>query len=172
MKRILTVSTLCICSLIFTGCGYKFGPLNHPQLKSIAVAPVTNDTLAYNASAILRGVLNERFTTDGSMKLESVKKADCILYARISEVSYQAIGHGTDDNGDDTFLADEWRCKVSVEYSVILPGRGKPLIHNRTAGGSADFVTGPDLETSRRNAMRQAFLAAAKTIVSNITEGW
>ncbi|MBE6364249.1 MAG: hypothetical protein E7053_00695 [Lentisphaerae bacterium] len=171
MKKILllaSVSTL----LIFTGCGYKFGSLNHPQLQSIAVAPVTNETLAYNASAVLRGLLCERFTTDGSMKLESDEAADCILYARVTEVTYQALDYGTAPDGDDSFLANEWRCKVTVEYSVILPGRGKPLIHNRVATGNADFITGPDLETSRRNAMRQALFAATKSIVSNITEGW
>ncbi len=171
MKRSIALSAVFV-SLILTGCGYKFGHLNHPQLKSIAVAPVTNETLAYNASAVLRGLLTERFTTDGSMKLESAREADCILYARITEVTYTALDYGTAPDGDDAFLANEWRCKVTVQYSLILPGRGKPLIHNQTAAGSADFITGPDLETSRRNAMNQAFFAATKTIVSNITEGW
>lgn len=154
------------------GCGYTFGSLAHPQIKSVAVAPVVNDTLAYNAAAVLRGLLNERFNTDGSLKLKSLSTADCIVYARITDVSYKALSYGTTHDGDDTFLANEWRCSVSVEYSVILPGRAKPLISNAAASGTSDFITGPDLESSRRNAMRQACFAAAKNIVSGVTEGW
>ena len=42
----------------------------HPQLNRVAVAPVTNETLSYNAAAILRNKLTEVFTTDGSLKLK------------------------------------------------------------------------------------------------------
>ena len=154
------------------GCSYKFGSLAHPQLESIAVAPVVNDTLAYNASAVLRGVLTERFTVDGSLKLKSIGTADCILYAKITDVSYRAVGYGSDSSGDDTFLANEWDCKVTVAFSVVIPGRGKPLIKDQTVSGAASFFNGPDMETSRLNAMRQAFLMAAKTMVSRVTEGW
>lgn len=165
---LIAAAVLFVCS----GCGYKFGSLAHPQLKSIAVAPVANDTLAYNASAVLRGVLCERFTTDGSLKLKSLHSADCILYARITDVAYQAVGYGKDPHGDDTFLANEWKCRVTVEYSVVIPGRAKPLISNRKATGSTNFTNGPDMETSRSNALHQACFSASKVIISNITEGW
>jgi hypothetical protein len=158
--------------MLFCGCGYKFGSLSHPQLETISVAPVVNETTSYNASAILRGMLCERITTDGSMELESTKKSDCILYARITDEQYKAVDYPTAPYGGDAFLANEWKCTVTVEYSLILPGRGKPLIKNRKATGSSEFITGPDLETSRMSSMRQAFFAAAKDIVSAVTEGW
>jgi hypothetical protein len=94
------------------------------------------------------------------------------LYARITDVSYKPVGYGSDPNGDDTFLANEWNCKVTVEFSAVIPGRGKPLIKNQQTTGSASFFNGPDMETSRHSAMRQAFLTAAKNIVSRVTEGW
>ncbi|MBR7131286.1 MAG: hypothetical protein IKC82_04785 [Lentisphaeria bacterium] len=173
MKKLtFLLFTALIFSGITTGCGYKFGSLAHPQLESVAVAPVINDTLAYNASTILRGVLTERFTVDGSLKLVSMHSADCIIYARITDVAYKPIGYGSDPNGDDTFLANEWNCKVTVEFSAVIPGRGKPLIKNQQTTGSASFFNGPDMETSRHSAMRQAFLTAAKNIVSRVTEGW
>lgn len=171
MKKI-TFSLLFCAAFLLTGCGYKFGSLSHPQLQSIAIAPVTNDTLAYNAAAVLRGMLSERVTTDGSLKLKSKGKADCVLYAKITDVKYSALDFGTTALGDDTYLANEWRCTVTVEFSVVIPGRGAPLISNRTVTGTSDFITGPDLETSRQSGMRQAFFDASKKIVSNVVEGW
>ncbi len=162
-----------IAAMIFCcGCGYTCGSIAHPQLKTVAVAPVINDTTSYNSSAILRGLLSERFTTDGSMQLKTMETADCIVYAKITDVRYQAIDYGVASNGDDTYLANEWRCEADVEFSVVLPGRGKPLIANRKVTGKTKFINGPDMETSRNNALRQALFSATKTIVSSITEGW
>ena len=172
MKKFTAILLFAMISALLAGCGYKFGSLAHPQLETIAVAPVTNDTLAYNAAAVLRGMLSERITTDGSLTLKSRSQADCILYARISDVQYKALGYGTTTLGDDTYMPDEWRCTITVEYSVIIPGRGKPLIASKTVTGKSDFVPGPDLETGRINALRQAAFDASKTIVSNIVEGW
>ena len=62
--RMLRLSTLLLLALFFSGCGYRIGNLGHPQLKSVAIAPVVNDTLAYNASAEMRGQLAERFQVD------------------------------------------------------------------------------------------------------------
>ena len=168
LQLLAAVSAMLLCC----GCGYTCGSLGHPQLKSVAVAPVINDTSSYNSSVILQGLLSERFTTDGTMKLKSMGNADCIVYSKITDVRYRALDYGTASDGEDTFLANEWQCEVDVEYSVVLPGRGKPLIANQKATGKTRFLNGPDMETSRNNALRQALFAATKSIVSNITEGW
>ena len=150
------------------GCGYSFGPIGHPQLKTVAVAPVVNETLGYNAAAQMRGLLTECFTTDGTVKLVSMREADCIVYARITDVNITELNW----SDDDELQGNEWRCSVKVNYSVIIPGRGKPLISEASASGSADFISGPDLEGSRLSGMRQAMFEAAKQIVSGITEAW
>ncbi|MBE6376856.1 MAG: hypothetical protein IKD23_03255 [Lentisphaeria bacterium] len=170
MKKFILV-LFAAAALFASGCAYRFGSLSHPQLQSVAVAPVINDTLAYNASALLRGLLNECIVTDGAMKLESMKQADCIIYAKITKVDYLALDYAT-INGEDSFLANEWKCTVTVQYSVILPGRGKPLISNHAVSGTSKFLNGPDMETSRQNALRQSCFDAAKTIVAELTEGW
>ena len=36
------------------GCGYHLGDIGNPQLKSIAVAPIDNETYEPNASAFMR----------------------------------------------------------------------------------------------------------------------
>ena len=161
---VLTAAVFC------AGCGYKFGSTMHPQITSVAVAPVTNETLSYNASAVLRQKLTELFTTDGSLKLKSIGNADCIVYARILKVSYkESSGHL---RSDDDFLPNEWTVTADVEYSVIIPGRAKPLLGPRTISGKAEFVSDADLENSRLNGVRQALFDAARSIVSNLTEAW
>lgn len=156
--------------IFFSGCGYKFGSLMHPQITSVAVAPVTNESLFYNASAVLRQKLTEVFTTDGSLKLKSIGSADCIVYARILKITFkETSGHIRDD---DDFLPNEWTVSAEIEYSVILPGRAKPLLGPRTVTGHAEFVSDADLENARTNGMRQAMFDAAKTIVMNLTEAW
>ena len=73
--KMLRLSTLLLLTMLFSGCGYKIGNMGHPQLKSVAIAPVVNDTLAYNAAANMRGQLAECFQTDGTMKLTQHKKS-------------------------------------------------------------------------------------------------
>lgn len=170
MRKVFLMSLFSAVVLLFSGCGYTIGNLGHPQLESVAVAPVSNETLFYNASAQMRGMLTECFTTDGTMKLVSAERADCIVYAKITDVNFNSVNWS--DSDEDEFMANEWKCSVKVSYSVILPGRAKPLVANRKVTGSTRFTSGPDLESARINGMRQAMYSAAKNIVASVTEAW
>ena len=75
--------------LSIQGCGYHFGHIMHPQVKSIAIAPVKNETLAYNVPAELRNRLTEAFMRDGALKVKPLREADCILYARVIDIKYR-----------------------------------------------------------------------------------
>ena len=167
----LKLTVLLLSVLFLTGCGYKLGNIGHPQLKSVAIAPVVNDTLAYNAAAAMRGLLSECFQTDGTMALTGMDRADCIVYARITSITFAAISWSTNNN-DDSYLPNQWQIKMEVAYSVVLPGNATPLIKDKVATGSAEFMSGPDVEISRNYAIRQAAFSASKQIVSQITEAW
>lgn len=173
MKKIrsFVVAVVSALPLLFCGCGYRMGSLMHPQIKTVAVAPVVNETLAYNAAAQVRSLLCERFQTDGSLKLVDEKTADCIVYARVTGFGFSAVTWSKTSD-DDKFEPNQWRASITIEYSVMLPGRAKPLISKRMADGSANFMSGPDLEIARNSALRQSSLEAAKKIVSSVTEAW
>ena len=168
--RTFRLSTLLILVFLLSGCGYRIGNMGHPQLKSVAIAPVINDTLAYNAAANMRGQLAERFQVDGTMKLTGMNQADCIVYARITDIKLREIDSST--RFDDDFLPNQWSVNIAVEFSVIIPGRAKPLIDKRKASGYAEFMSGPDIEISRSYAIKQACFSAAKNLVSQVTESW
>ena len=170
MKLLVTTLTL-LSLLILPGCGYRFGSLMHPQIESIAIAPVTNETVAYNLGPQVRGLLCEVFQQDGSLQLKRESNADCILYARVVEVAFNKTSWSSIDD-ENKYVPVEWRVKVSIEYSVVIPGELTPLVAKRNATGSATFMTGADMETGRMSGIRQAALMAAKHIVSQVTEAW
>lgn len=164
--------TCCLAGLLLTGgCGYNIGYLGHPQIKSIAVAPVTNQTAIYNVAAVMRGMLAEAFNVDGTYKLENLRGADCILYANVLDFTTTKVTDTADDE-EVVFRVIEWQATVKVEFTVIIPGRKEPVIKKRTVTGSCLFQSTGDMETSRRNGARLACYQAAQVIVQYTTEGW
>ena len=170
MKRslifVLAASVLALC-----GCGYRIGSLMHPQVESIAIAPVTNETVAYNLAPQVRGLLCETFQQDGSLQLRRESNADCILYARVVQVTFRQASWSS-VNDENKYLPVEWSVQVTIEYSVVIPGELKPLIPKSKVSGSATFMTGADMEAGRMSGIRQAAFMAAQTIVAQVTEAW
>ncbi|MBS1370975.1 MAG: hypothetical protein HPZ91_13565 [Lentisphaeria bacterium] len=175
MKRYIGLAVAVLFTVFSGGCGYRIGSVMHPQIKTVAVAPVQNETVEYNLTAQVRNLLCERFMTDGSLKLVDEKVADCIVYARIIDVKFAEVSwakKSRTDNDNDIFLPNEWRVTLTIEYSVIIPGRVQPLISARKVSGTANFQTGPDQMIGRMNGVGQAAYDAAKQVVSSFTEGW
>jgi hypothetical protein len=166
---LLVFSAILLFSL--AGCGYKMGSIMHPQVKSIAVAPITNDTLEPFASAYMRGALCEKFQFDNSLKLKQLETADCILYGKIIEVKTTATMEDSVDN-QQTYRAAEWRVAVIFEFVVMVPGRKKPLISKRRVSGSAKYQVAADQAVTRRRGVQQACRDAAEQAVVYTTEAW
>ena len=169
MRRSLLFA-LAASALFLCGCGYRIGSLMHPQIESIAIAPVVNETVAYNLAPQVRGLLCETFQQDGSLQLRRESNADCILYARVTSIKFSSSTWSSIYD-DDNYVPSEWRVKVTIEYSVVIPGELKPLAKGKETG-EATFMTGADMETGRTNGIRLAAFDAAKKIVHRVTEGW
>ena len=158
--------------LLFTnGCGYQLGSIMHPQVTSIAVAPIKNETLEPRIAAYLRHALTEQFQLDGSVKLAPQNKADAILYARILKVENRGTGEDSWRNGYE-YNASEWTITVTIEFKVIIPGRVKPLIATRRVTQSATYQSAADQFVSRQLGALQACRNASETIVQYTVEAW
>ena len=157
---------------LFSGCGYRIGArsLVHPQIKSIAVGEIKNDTLEPLAGSIMRQQLCERYMFDGALKLKNKGDADCILYGTIRSVKNTTIRE--DDNDNDIYRPAEFRLEVELEYSVVIPGRGQQLFPTRTVLGGANYQILADPMISRQNALKQACYNTAKLAVEYTTEAW
>lgn len=171
MKRLGVLLMTAVVLLMTGGCGYRIGTMGHPQIKTIAVAIVKNDTTIYNLSAIMRNVLAEQFMLDGSLKVVSEKKADCILYARIVEATSSEVTESSSST-DRSFEPEEWQIRVTAEYSVIIPGQKTPLIPLRKVTGSANFQAPGDMDSAMRRGAAQACRKAAVEMVEFTTEAW
>ena len=71
----------CFIILISAGCGYNVSTIQNPQIKSIAIAPIKNESVMPNVSEFMRNALAEAFQVDGSYKVSNQYEADCILLA-------------------------------------------------------------------------------------------
>lgn len=169
--KYLYIGLMTTIILLTGGCGYHMGSLMHPQVKTIAVAPVTNETLAYNAAAQMRGMLTEQFMVDGSLQVKDEKTADCILYAIINKAEFTEVTDASYDN-NVVFRPAEWRVNLDVEFTVIIPGRKEPLVAKRTVTGTTIFQVQADMDTNRRRAILMACRDAAQKVVDYTTEAW
>lgn len=167
------LSALLILPLLFTGCGYRIGArsMMHPQVKSIAVAEIKNDTLEMLAASVMRQQLCERFQFDGGLTLKNLGSSDCVLYGKITSVTNRTIREDSMNN-DVTYRPAEFQITVRLEYTVLIPGRGEPLIPKRIVSGSANYQILADPAVSRANALKQACYNTAKLAVEYTTEAW
>ena len=143
----------------------------HPQIKSICIAEVKNDTLEMLAASIMRQQLAERFMFDGALKPKNPGEADCVMYAKVIKVDNQTIRKDSRDNYL-TYRPAVFRLTVTVEYKVIIPGSGELLVPARSVSGYSDYQILADPAISRLNALKQACYNAARLAVEYTTEAW
>lgn len=159
-----------ILPLLFcNGCSYQMGSMMHPQIKSIAIAPVKNNSREVLASDIMRKLLAERFMFDGSLKLTSMEKADCIVYCQINSVSQRAIAWDEESEED---RPSEFQLSVTGEFVVMMPGHAAPLIKKRQVRGSCTYQFLTDPAVGKENGLVQACLQMANMVVQYTTEAW
>ena len=171
--RLFLLSVILISAGFLPGCGYHVGSITHPQIKTVAIADVKNETYEVLAASLLRMILAERFQFDNSLKLTSLDKADCIVYARVTNVSNSTITWNYNNKTDDeNFRANEYQLTVTVEYLVRMPGRGQPLVPKSTTTGSSKYLFSHDPAIGRVSALKQAMLRVSDNIVSATTEAW
>lgn len=171
MKKFITAMALLVLLGALSGCGYRLGSMMHPQIKTIAIGDVVNETTAYNVSVQLQQLLSEQFQLDGSLKVVTRPRADCIVYARILSVGYVEIASRAYIE-DGVYQPQQWQTRVNVEFSVVIPGNKEPLIERTVVNGISNFQVQADLEVNRQRSIMMACRDAAQKIVQNTTEAW
>ena len=169
--RFFFLSIVALTALMLPGCGYHLGSIAHPQIKTVAIAEVKNETYEVLAASLLRSILAERFQFDNSLKLTSMEKADCIVYARVVNIANSGISWSFNSKIED-FRANEYQLTVTVQYTVRMPGRAQPLVPMSTAAASCLYLFALDPAIGRVGALKQALLRISNQIVSSTTEAW
>ncbi len=170
-KRYFLLAAASTLLALCGSCGYHLGSLAHPQLKSIAIAPVKNDTLEPYVSDIMRQQLCEQFQFDGSLKVKSLEEADVILYCIVKEVKNDSVSWHSTDN-QVTYRPYQFTLSVKAEFSVVMPGRGEPVVRSREVSESATYDITSDPQQGRSNGIKQACYNDARKIVEYTVEAW
>lgn len=170
-RKSLAFSFACTLLCLLCSCGYSTGSIMHPQIRSIAIADVKNETMEVQAAALLRGILAERFQFDNSLKVTTPDKADCIVYAQIVSVSTVNISWNSDET-DQVFRPSMFRLTAKVKYTVRVPGQARDLVPSGELSANSTYQYTHDPSLGKRNGLRQAFLLISDRIVNAVTEGW
>ena len=171
LKRVLFCAAVPFLCLAVSGCGYQLGSVMHPQVKTIAIAPIKNETLEEFATPCMRQALSEQFQLDNSLKVKTVEEADCVLYGRVVSVKTTGIGFDSTNN-EQTYTPAEFSLEITFEFSVIIPGRSKSLINRREVSGKAAYQVTADNEIARRRGIQMACRDAAQKAVVYTVEAW
>ena len=164
--------------LTTAGCQYHWGPVAHPQIRSLAVGTFANASRESTATATLRGRLAEAVSKEPGLTLAEPSAADAILEGRVLKVSRRQLARAkVREEGDsvdesDVYQTVLYRLEVEVEYSVRLPGKTKPFIETRQVIGQTQLGNWPDQQIVQANALRAALGDAANQIVAAVTESW
>ena len=161
----------CYMMLFLAGCGYNVRTISNPQIKSIAIAPIKNDSLIPNASEYMRNALAEAFQVDGSYKVSNIYDADCILYGRISDIKITAVDIRSGASGI-IFVTREFSMAITFEFTVVIPGQANALVATTQVSGSTQYAITVDQFTSQQNGIKQASWDTANRVVWACTEAW
>ena len=165
-----------LATLGLTACvGYKHGSLMHPQVSSIAVGTIDNQTDEPRLALYARSRLPELFQRDGSLTVAAKGNADCIVHSTVTGYQLHTLGEvrtRSDEDRQEFNRTTVFGITVNVEYEVLLPGRERPLIARQAVTGKAEFTELVDFDQVKESGLKQAMYDATNQIVSNIVEAW
>ena len=172
-RTCLGVCFLALCCVFFaSSCGYyHMGSMVHPQIKTIAISTIRNDTREPLLTELARTQIAARFQSDNSLKLVSKEEADCILYVRLVKTT-NSMRRYNPGYEEDEYRPAEFHIDINAEMEVLIPGRSEPLIPKRTVSGGANYQYNVDPQVGRYYGLRQACYDLAGEIVEYTTEAW
>ena len=173
LRRSLALCFLVLgCALSGVSCGYyHMGSMMHPQIKTIAISTIRNDTREPLLTELARTQIAARFQSDNSLKLVSKEEADCILYVRLVDVT-TSVSRYNPGYEEDEYRPAEFHLTINAEMEVLIPGRSEPLIRKRTVSGIANYQYNVDPQVGKYYGMRLASFDLGGEIVQYTTEAW
>ena len=147
------------------------GSMMHPQIKTIAISEIRNDTREPLLTEIMRNQLAEAFQFDNSLSLKQKDEADCILYCRVKSVETRTIRESSTDN-DRTYRPSEFQVTIRADFLVKIPGKSEPLIPLRSVTGRVNYQYNADPSVGKYYGLRQASYDLSRKIVEYTTEAW
>jgi hypothetical protein len=165
----LLASSLAV--FLLSGCaGYHLGSVKPHYLSdvhSIAVPTFKNNTLVPRVEVLVTDTVIKELQADGTFRIASGNEnADATLKAEVVRV-----GRSPARSVRGNVLATvEFNLATVVRYSLV--GRNNQPLGSGEVVGSTSFFVSSDVTTDERQALPLAAEQVAKSLVSQIAEGW
>lgn len=162
------------------GCkSYQLGSPTELPFKSIYVKPVSNDSFAPQAQALLSGQLRKAFIGDGRVKIvTSAEAADAVLLVNLTEYNRTAAARLSEDTGK----AADFDLTLYSEVSLYDQNKGNYFFKDRLVQETANaYANNPydssDVQTqdflqSEYQAMPLLTRDLARKIANEVLSPW
>ena len=168
---------LLVLSLL-TSCAYHSGnPTLHPEMRTLAIAEVLNQTPESSLTALLKNALAERIANEPGLRLASANSDNAAqLKLRITALDNRSMARTKlrdDEHVDyegDAYQTVLYRVSAKVIYEVYSADTPGKLLRSGELTGQADLPKLHDREVALRSALRQLAIDLAAGLVVELSE--
>jgi hypothetical protein len=138
------------------------------DVETIAIPMFKNDTLQPRAQTIATSAAVDAFVQDGTYRIATSTDADAILEATVHEINYTQLRA----TRLDTLRPEELQNSVVIVWVLRDSTDSNRILAQGSSTGISSFFVDSNLQTSRTNALPDAFERASQAMVSRLANGF
>lgn len=170
MKRFLLVSLAPIWLL--TSCaGYRLGgskPQVLSEVRILSLPMCTNGTAHPRAEALATSAIAKAIAHDGTYRLGSLDRADAVLEVHLRSIRYTNLRGAR----FDTLYPEELQNQATFDWKLRDARNPIKILASGQAEGMSIFSVTTNLQTARNNALPDALLQAANSLISQLSSNF
>lgn len=162
-----------VAAVLLSGCtqmGYNLGSMLPPEIKTVHVPTVVNNTDEPTVEIEVTRAVIEALQLDGSLKIAGRQDADSVL--RIVLTDYRIVPVAYQRTGANTTTTQEYRIFLTAGMVLTRASDGSVLAESTHVRGDAIFEFLGDLTSSKRVGLPIAADDLARDIVERVVEYW
>ena len=173
-----TLFPLLVLLSLLCSCAYHLGnPALHPEMKTLSIAEVLNQTPESSLTALFKNALAERIANEPGLRLASAASAEAaqlkLLIKALDNRSLARAKLRDDEDIDyegDAYQTVLYRINAKVAYELYSPMSPGKLLRKGEVTGQADLPKLHDREVALRAALRQLAIDLARDLVVELSE--
>jgi hypothetical protein len=165
--KLLVLLSVMLCSCA----GYRLGGSKPPSLASvhrISVSMLDNGTLHPRAEAIATSAVTAAVVQNGTYRISDIDQADAVLEGEVASIDYNTLR----GSRLDALTSEELTNTVRINWRLKDARDPTKLLASGSSTGHSTFFVDSNLQTSRQNALPDAFERAAQNLVLRISSGY
>jgi len=162
-----------MAAVLLSGCtqmGYNLGSMLPPEVKTVHVPTVLNNTEEPTVEIEVTRAVIEALQLDGSLKIASRRDADSVLTIVLTD--YRIVPVAFRRTGVSSTTTQEYRIFLTASMVLIRTSDGSVVAESPRVRGDAIFEFQGDLTSSKRVGLPFAADDLSKDIVERVVEYW